>query len=180
MYFSEIRFFAPEPQPELGIPLVLLAARSTYPQDEFLWGHLVNRPRVLLADDNEQVVEGVAKHLASSFDVVGIAHDGQDLISKALRLVPDVIVADITMPIITGVEAIRQLQGTGLASRFVFLTIHSEDEFLQACFEEGAMGYVVKSHMNDDLIPAIHSALAGRRFVSPALSIPAARHAPSS
>jgi DNA-binding NarL/FixJ family response regulator len=130
----------------------------------------VNRPRVLLADDNEQLVERVAEHLASSFDVVGIAYDGRDLISKALRLVPDVIVADITMPVLTGVEAIRQLQGTGLASRFVFLTIHSEDEFLQACLEEGAVAYVVKSHMNADLIPAIHSALAGRLFVSPCLS----------
>ena len=140
----------------------------------------MNRPRVLLADDNEQLVESVAEHLASSFDVVGIAHDGQELVSKALRLVPDVIVADITMPVLTGVEAIRQLQGTGLASRFVFLTIHSEDEFLKACFEEGAMGYVVKSHMNADLILAIRSALAGKLFVSPSLSTAAARHAPSS
>ena len=74
----------------------------------------MNRPRILLADDNEQLVERVAGHLASSFNVVGIAYDGQELVSKALRLVPDVIVADITMPVLTGVEAIRQLQGTGL------------------------------------------------------------------
>ena len=140
----------------------------------------MNRPRVLLADDNEQLVERVAEHLASSFDVVGIAYDGQELVSKALRLVPDVIVADITMPVLTGVEAIRQLRGTGLASRFVFLTVHSEDEFLQACFEEGAMGYVVKSHMKADLIPAVHTALAGKLFVSPSLSTTAARHDPSS
>jgi len=140
----------------------------------------VNRPRVLLADDNEQLLERVAEHLASSFDVAGIAHDGQDLISKALRLVPDVIVADITMPVLTGIEALRRLQGTGLASRFVFLTVHREDEFLQACFEEGAVGYVVKSHMNPDLIPAIHSALAGKLFVSPCLSTGSSTHAPKS
>jgi DNA-binding NarL/FixJ family response regulator len=60
----------------------------------------------------------------------------------------------------------------------VFLTIHSEDEFLQACFEEGAMGYVVKSHMNADLIPAIQSALAGKLFVSPSLSMAAIRDVP--
>lgn len=136
----------------------------------------MNRPRVLLADDNEQLVEKVADHLASSFDVVGIACDGGELVFKALRLVPDVIVADITMPVLTGVGAIRQLHGTGLASRFVFLTIHSEGEFLQACFEEGALGYVVKPHMNADLIPAIHSALAGRLFVSPALSTACSDH----
>jgi DNA-binding NarL/FixJ family response regulator len=138
----------------------------------------VNRPRVLLADDNERLVERVAEHLASSFDVVGIACDGRELVSKALHLAPDVIVADITMPVLTGVDAIRQLHGTGLSSRFVFLTIHSEDEFLQACFEEGAMGYVVKSHMNADLIPAIQSALAGKLFVSPSLSMAAIRDVP--
>ena len=136
----------------------------------------MNRPRVLLADDNEQLVEKVAEHLASSFDVVGIACDGRELVSKALRLVPDVIVADITMPVLTGVEAIRQLQETGLASKFVFLTIHSEEEFLQACFEGGAVGYVAKLHMNADLIPAIHLALAGRLFVSPSLSTACSNH----
>lgn len=131
----------------------------------------MNRPRVLLADDNELLVERVAEHLASSFEVVGVAHDGQDLISKALDLAPDVIVADISMPILTGVEAAHQLRAAGLATRFVFLTVHSEDEFLQACLEEGAMGYVTKYHMNADLIPAINSAVAGKRFVSPSLSI---------
>jgi DNA-binding NarL/FixJ family response regulator len=148
-------------------------------KNEFPQGILVNRPRILLADDNESLVERVAEHLSSSFDVVGIARDGQDLISKALRLAPDVIVADITMPILTGIEATHQLREAGLAVRFVFLTIHGEDEFLQACLEEGAVGYVIKSHMNADLIPALNSAMAGKLFVSPSLSIPASGHAPN-
>jgi DNA-binding NarL/FixJ family response regulator len=132
----------------------------------------VNRVRVLLADDNELLLTLTAKLLAASFDVVGTARHGQDLISKALLLTPDAIVVDITMPVITGIEAVHQLRKGGLPARFVFLTIHSEDEFLQACLEEGAMGYVVKPHMKVDLIPAINAAIAGKVFVSPALSRP--------
>jgi DNA-binding NarL/FixJ family response regulator len=130
----------------------------------------MNRPRVLLADDNKIMTERVAEHLSSSFDVIGIAHDGQDLISEALRLAPDLIVVDISMPILTGVEAVHELREAGLAPRVVFLTIHTEDEFLQACLEEGAVGYVVKSHISTDLIPALNSAMAGKMFISPSLS----------
>ncbi|MGC1448865.1 MAG: response regulator transcription factor [Candidatus Sulfotelmatobacter sp.] len=131
----------------------------------------MNHPRVLLADDNKILTERVAEHLAPAFDIVGIAHDGQELISKAVLLAPDVIVVDITMPILTGVEAVHQLREAGLQAKVVFLTIHSEDEFLQACLEEGAVGYVVKSHMNTDLIPALNSAMAEKLFVSPSLSV---------
>ena len=130
----------------------------------------MNNPRVLLADDNELLVERVAQLLASSFDLVGVARDGQDLILKALDLTPDVIVVDIKMPIFSGIEAVHQLRKTDLTSKFVFLTIYSEDEFVQACIKQGALGYVLKSHMTDDLIPAINSAMAGKLFVSPALS----------
>jgi DNA-binding NarL/FixJ family response regulator len=113
----------------------------------------------------------VAKHLASSFDVVGVAHDGQDLISEALRLTPDVIVTDITMPILTGIEALHRLREAGQPTRVVFLTIHTEDAFVQACLEEGALGYVDKSRTRADLITAVRSAMAGKLFVSPSLSV---------
>jgi DNA-binding NarL/FixJ family response regulator len=126
----------------------------------------VNHPSVLLADDNRLLVERVAELLVSSFDVVGTAYDGQDLVVKALRLTPDVIVVDITMPILTGIEAVRQLRNAGLETKFVFLTIHNESEFLEACLAEGAVGYVLKTQMKDDLIPAINAAVAGKQFVS--------------
>jgi len=109
--------------------------------------------------------------LASLFDVVGIAHDGQDLISKALLLTPDVIVADVTMPLMTGIEAAHQLREAGLPARLVFLTIHSETEFIRACLAEGALGYVIKTRINDDLIPAIDAVMMGRLFVSPTLGV---------
>ena len=116
-------------------------------------------------------MEVTAKMLTSSFDVVGMAHDGQSLVSKALLLTPDVIVADVTMPIMTGIEAAHELREAGLAKRFVFLTIHSDHEFIRACLAEGALGYVLKTHMNNDLVPAIHAAMAGKLFFSPALSM---------
>jgi DNA-binding NarL/FixJ family response regulator len=109
--------------------------------------------------------------LTPSFDVVGIANDGRDLVFKALLLQPDVIVADITMPILTGIEAIHQLIEAGLGAKVVFLTVHREDEYLQACLEEGALGYVVKSEMTIDLIAAINAAIAGKLFVSPSLAM---------
>jgi DNA-binding NarL/FixJ family response regulator len=131
----------------------------------------MNHPSVLLADDNRLLVERVAELLAPSFDVVGTAHDGKELILKALRLTPDVIVVDITMPILTGIEAVHQLRNTGLRTKFVFLTIHSESEFLEACLAEGAVGYVLKTQMTGDLIPAINAAVAGKQFVSSGISI---------
>ncbi len=83
-----------------------------------------------------------------------------------MRLNPDVIVADISMPALSGLDAAHQLREIGSTAKLVFLTIHDEQEFVDACLEEGALGYVVKSHMKRDVIPAIHAALAGRSFIS--------------
>jgi DNA-binding NarL/FixJ family response regulator len=129
----------------------------------------VKRPRVLLADDNKLLIERVTESLGSDFDVVGSADDGSELVSKALRLAPDVIVSDITMPRMTGIEAMQLLRGAGLQAKFVFLTIHSESEFLEACLDEGAVGYVLKTQMDSDLISAVNAAVRGKHFVSSVL-----------
>jgi DNA-binding NarL/FixJ family response regulator len=131
----------------------------------------VGRARILLADDNDLILELTTKILTPYFDVIGIANDGRDLVSKALRLQPDVIVADIAMPNCTGIEAIHQLLEAGLGAKVVFLTVHREEEYVQACFEEGALGYVVKSDMPIDLITAINAAIAGELFVSSSVSM---------
>jgi DNA-binding NarL/FixJ family response regulator len=122
--------------------------------------------RILLADDHPQVLERDAAFLRSSFDVVGTAHNGDELIAEAKRLDPDVIVSDIVMPGTNGIEAARTLHETGSRAKFVFLTVHSEDEFVRACMAEGGMGYVIKSRMGTDLIPAINAAFSGRHYVS--------------
>jgi DNA-binding NarL/FixJ family response regulator len=130
----------------------------------------LNRARVLLADDHLVVLDRVGALLSSSFEVVAAVTNGQELISEGIRLDPDVIVSDITMPGLSGIEAAHQLRKVGSRAKFVFLTIHIEHEFIDACVAEGALGYVVKSHVKTDLIPAIKAALSGRTFISPLVS----------
>ena len=125
---------------------------------------------MLLADDHSVMLDRVGGLLSSSFEVVGAVTNGQEMISAGIRLHPDVIVADITMPGLTGIEAAQQLREAGSGARFVFLTIHIEHEFVDACVSQGALGYVLKSHMKTDLIPAIKAALTGRTFISPLVS----------
>jgi DNA-binding NarL/FixJ family response regulator len=105
--------------------------------------------------------------LAPIFHIAGVAHNGRELISEAIRLDPDVIVADISMPEIDGIEAASQLRATGSRAKLVFLTIHTEEEFVNACVAEGALGYVRKTHLKRDLIQAIQAALSGHSFISP-------------
>jgi DNA-binding NarL/FixJ family response regulator len=89
------------------------------------------------------------------------------LVSEALRLCPDVIVADITMPGLSGIDAAHRLRKLASSAKIVFLTIHSEEQFVQACMAEGASGYVIKTHMKAHLIPAIQAALIGQSYISP-------------
>jgi len=130
----------------------------------------VIRPRVLLADDHTPLLEAASALLRPYFDVVGTARDGATLVREALRLKPDVIVADITMPVLNGIDAAHQLRESGSSARLVFLTVHSEGEFVKACMAEGALGYVLKSQMKANLIYAIQAALAGHAYIPPFVS----------
>jgi DNA-binding NarL/FixJ family response regulator len=134
-------------------------------------GKTLIRPRVLLADDHPALLKATTALLKLKFDVVGTATDGATLVSEALRLCPDVIVADITMPVLSGIDAARWLRESSFPAKIVFLTIHSEEQFIKACIAEGALGYVLKSHMKAHmkahLIPAVEAALLGRVYVCP-------------
>jgi DNA-binding NarL/FixJ family response regulator len=123
--------------------------------------------RVLVADDHPPLVEATLTILEPHYEIVGIARDGEMLISEALRLCPDLIVSDITLPILNGIEAIRRLRLSNSQAKVVFLTVHAEEGFLRACIAEGALGYVLKSHMKTQLIPAIEAAVEGKSYVSP-------------
>jgi DNA-binding NarL/FixJ family response regulator len=125
----------------------------------------LNRPRVLLADDHPGILEAEVAFLSSHFDVVGTAADGQALVSEARRLSPDIVVTDIAMPVLNGIEAIQKLREAGSTAKFVFLTVHTQREYVDACVESGALGYVEKSCMKDHLIPAIKAALADQSYV---------------
>ena len=132
----------------------------------------MNRARILLADDHRSVCESVASLLESDFDVVGTVTNGRDLLTETKRLQPDVVVSDISMPILDGIAAATQLRASDSKAKVIFLTVHDRAEFVRACLAAGGLGYVVKSHLTSDLIPAIHQILAGHRFISPALHFP--------
>lgn len=122
--------------------------------------------RVLLADDLLEVLEAVAALLRNSFDVVGTASDGQTALAAALKLEPDLVVLDISMPGMTGIDVARELKSRGNSARIVFLTVHEDSDIIATCLSVGALGYVLKALMDSDLIPAMNEALAGRVFVS--------------
>lgn len=126
----------------------------------------MNLPRVLLADDHQAMLKAECALLSPHFDVVGATADGAALVAEAHRLNPDVIVTDISMPILNGIDAVHKLQESGSTAKVVFVTVHSEREFVEACMEAGGAGYVQKSNLNHDLVPAIEAALAGRSYVS--------------
>jgi DNA-binding NarL/FixJ family response regulator len=129
------------------------------------------RPRVLLADDHPALLALTAAVLADEYLVVGLVGDGRELLAEAERLHPDVIVLDITMPWLDGIEAARQLRRSHRPARLVFLTVHEDADFAQAALDAGGLGYVVKARLASDLLPAIRAALADRRFVSPIISL---------
>src|SRR5215470_11435551 len=127
---------------------------------------LLMKARILVADDHPHFPEIEARLLEGEFEVVGKIGNGQALIEQALRLKPDVIVTDISMPILDGIEAVIRLNQAGSRSRVVFLSVHSDTDFVRQCLSTGAFGYVVKSRIATELIPAIRHALAGNIFIS--------------
>jgi DNA-binding NarL/FixJ family response regulator len=122
--------------------------------------------RVLIADDLETVLEAVVALLRDSFNVVGMASDGQTALTTILKLEPDLVVLDISMPGMTGIDVARELKSRGNSARIVFLTVHEDSDIIATCLSAGALGYVLKALMDSDLIPAMNEALAGRVFVS--------------
>ena len=128
------------------------------------------RPTVLLADDHAVVAEGLASLLASEFALVGTVADGARLLEAAPRLRPDVIVADIAMPGMSGLEALRRLKAAGTAVRMVFLTMHADAQLAAEAFRAGAAGFVVKHAAGKQLIAAIHTVLRGGTYLTPELS----------
>jgi DNA-binding NarL/FixJ family response regulator len=134
----------------------------------------LGKVRILLADDHRPFLKMVEGLLAQTCAVVGSVSDGQSLVEAAKRLKPDLIVSDISMPILSGIDASKQLRESGSAAKIVFLTVHSDEDFVQTCLAAGAAGYVLKSRIMDDLLHAVQEALAGRIFISPPLSRQAA------
>ena len=130
----------------------------------------MNKPRVLLADDHRILAEGVRGLLEPEFELVAIVSDGRELVEAATRLRPDVIVADISMPSLNGIDAAIQIRQAGISSRVVFLTMQRDVSYARRAMEDGASGYVLKHSAHDELVKAIREALRGQTYVTPLMA----------
>jgi DNA-binding NarL/FixJ family response regulator len=134
-----------------------------------------NRPerpllvRILLADDSPPMLQAARLILEPEFQVVGMVDDGQAVLQATERLHPDIVILDISMGSVSGLEAARLLTSIGTKAKIVFLTVHKDPEFVEEAFSAGAMAYVAKPRLGTDLLVAVREALVGHTFVSPDL-----------
>ena len=128
------------------------------------------RTTVLLADDHAIVADGLASLLKAEFDLVGIVGDGLSLLAAVKALEPEVVVADITMPGMNGLEAARRLAAEGHACKVVILTMHDDPQLAAEAFRAGALGYLLKHSAGDELITAIHEVMRGRAYLTPLIT----------
>ena len=125
--------------------------------------------RILLADDHAAMLEQVTRVLEHDYDVVAAVKDGQAVVRECLRLKPEVVVIDISMGDVSGIEVARELRDCGCNSKIIFLSVHEDYDFVNAAIGTGALAYVVKSHLSTDLLTAVKAVLADKLFVSGSL-----------
>jgi DNA-binding NarL/FixJ family response regulator len=130
----------------------------------------MSKPRVLLADDHRILAEGLRGLLEPEFEVVGAVADGRELVAAAKQHRPDVIVADVTMPSLNGIEAAVQLRDVGVEAKVVFLTMHRDVAYARRAMEAGAAGFVLKHSAAAELVTAVREALRGRTYVTPMIA----------
>lgn len=128
------------------------------------------RKRILIADDHAAMLEEIQRLLKEDYDIVGAVEDGRALVEAAQRLKPDLIVSDITMPVMTGFEAAARIRDAGVAAKLIFLTVQSSHPYLKKARSLGADGYVLKVYAAEQLPIAVSTVLEGHCYVSPQLN----------
>jgi DNA-binding NarL/FixJ family response regulator len=131
----------------------------------------MSRIRVLLADDHEEVLARVRVVLGHDFDIVCAVNNGRDAVKETERLDPDVLVIDISMPLLNGLQAASQLQEANHRTKIVFLTVHEDPDFIAAALAAGASAYVTKEDVTTDLLPAIYEVLQGGTYISQSIPL---------
>ncbi len=131
---------------------------------------MINRSRILIADDHNLVAELCKRLLETEFDVIGVVSDGRALVRSALALKPDVVVLDIGMPILNGLDAGRQVKEMLPAVKLVYLTMNSDTELAAEAFRRGASGYLLKTCAAAEMVTAVRQVLRGKSYMSSALS----------
>ena len=130
----------------------------------------MNAPKILVADDHDALSQSLVLLLGSTFEIVGAVTDGHDLVEAAVRLRPDVILTDVSMPGLNGLDAIASLKAAGSAAKVVILTMHADAELAAQAVRIGASGFVLKISAYDELETAITEVLQDRTYVSPAVA----------
>ena len=128
------------------------------------------RPRVLVADDHAIMVQGLGRLLEGEAEIVATASDGQQLVERARQHRPDIIVSDINMPGMSGLDAMRRLKADGLRSKFIFLTLHTDSRLASEAMRAGASGYLLKHAAAEELIEAIHAVMEGHTYLTPLMT----------
>ena len=128
-------------------------------------------PRVFVADDRKEVLRAVVQVLKGECKVVGTAEDGMTALKSIPQFHADILILDISMPVLNGIEVALQLRNARSQAKIVFLTVHEDSDFVRAAMSAGARGYVLKSSLASDLVPAIRQALKDCTFVSPAIDL---------
>jgi DNA-binding NarL/FixJ family response regulator len=132
-------------------------------------------PTILLADDHTMFAEGLKSLLQDDFELLGTVGDGQALVETARTMSPDVIIVDISMPVLNGFDAVRQLKKEGTKAKIIFLTMHGDDGLVAEAFRCGASGYVLKQSAGEELISAIRRVLTGDDYLTPLVGGSSAR-----
>ena len=126
------------------------------------------RIRVLLGDDHDLIRDGIRGALQPHYDVIGEARDGQALVATAARLHPDIVILDISMPLLNGFESAKQIREVLPAAKLIFLSQHLNPAYLRQALKLGASGYVLKSGATEELLQAIREVLRGKTYITPA------------
>jgi len=127
----------------------------------------MNRIRLILADDHTMFAEGLKSLLDEEFELLGTVGNGQDLVDITHRLNPEVIIVDISMPVLSGFDAIRRIRDLGSEAKVIFLTMHDDDTLVEEAFRCGGSGYVLKQAAGEELVEAIKIVAQGNRYITP-------------
>jgi DNA-binding NarL/FixJ family response regulator len=130
----------------------------------------MSKPRILLADDHALVLEGFRRILEGQYDLVGTVEDGRALLDAAKALSPDLVILDVSMPLLNGIDAAAQLKKLQPKIKIIFVTMHADRDYVRSAFEAGASAYLLKRSAVDELEQAIRAVISGHSYITPLIT----------